>query len=48
MIWQLVDADELQVAWKPLDDVEPVVVEQQMIDSFVAKHGKFPFANRRR
>lgn len=48
MIWQLADCDELLVGWKPLARVEPVVVEQQMIDAFVSAYGMFPYANRRR
>ncbi len=48
MIWQLPDSDDLLVAWKPLVGVEPVTVEQSMIDDFVRLHGMFPFANRRR
>lgn len=48
MIWQLADSDDLRVAWKPIVNREPVVVEQEMIDEFVRAYGMFPFANRRR
>lgn len=48
MIWQLADSDDLLVAWKVLGDLEPVAVEQQMLDEFVRIFGTFPFANRRR
>jgi len=47
-IWQLADADSLLVCWKELDCDVPLVVEQQMIDEFVASCGKLPFANCRR
>jgi hypothetical protein len=45
-IWQLEDAPELVVCWKPLAEEEPAAVESQMISGFKAQHGgKRPFAN---
>lgn len=44
-IWQLANADELVICWKPTDD-EPREVEAKMIAQFKAEHqGLRPFAN---
>lgn len=45
-IWQLADAAELLVAWKPTAE-EPRTVEAEMIAAFVQQFGKRPFANLR-
>ncbi len=45
-IWQLSDADALVVAWRVVDNADPRVVEREMLQSFVARHRKRPFANR--
>lgn len=47
-IWQLADAQELCVAWKPLPDGEPSVVETALIAAFSAHYGRRPFANLRK
>ena len=43
-IWQLADAAELLVAWKPTAG-EPRTIEAEMIAAFVQQFGKRPFAN---
>lgn len=45
-IWQLSDAEDLIIAWKPLPDESPSEVETRMIDEFKRLHnGRRPFAN---
>ena len=44
-IWQLADADSLEVCWMETPNQEPRMVEKSMIEIFVARHGKRPFAN---
>jgi hypothetical protein len=44
-IWQLVDCDNLIVAWKSLTNEDPRTVEKSMIANFEAIYGKKPFAN---
>lgn len=49
-VWQLADAKDLLVCWKPLDVAvaEPREVEKQLISGFKAEHGgRRPFANLR-
>lgn len=49
-VWQLADAKDLLVCWKPLDVAvaEPREVERQLISDFKAEHGgRRPFANLR-
>lgn len=46
-IWQLKKSADLIVCWKPLPDDDPIVVENHLIELFVAKYGKRPFANLR-
>lgn len=48
MIWQLADSVGLLVAWKPLVGVEPLAIEQDLLDDFANQYGRLPFANRRR
>lgn len=43
-IWQLVDSDDLQLAWKPLDIEDAREVEQALIRNFELCYGKV-FAN---
>ena len=45
-IWQLPDAADLMIAWRPLpSDADAREVEIAMMDDFLACHGKLPFAN---
>ena len=47
-IWQIADAQDLIVCWKPLNIEEPATVETKMIDEFKEEHnGQRPFANLR-
>lgn len=49
-IWQLDDAEDLLVAWHPVDQdesgLEAAEMETQLIGAFKATHGNRPFANR--
>ena len=47
MIWQLADCDDLLVAWKLLEGIEPLDVEQELLEAFDAIYGKRPYANLR-
>lgn len=47
-IWQLTDAEELVVCWRPLDDVDPESIESTMLAEFERKHASLPFANLKR
>jgi hypothetical protein len=44
-LWQIADAQDLQVAWKTTPNEEPSVIESVMIAEFKALYGKRPFAN---
>ena len=44
-LWQLADAEDLLVAWRPED--EPERAEAALLDAFRAQHGVLPFANLR-
>lgn len=44
-IWQLADANLLQVCWKATPDDDPIEIEQCMIEEFLKHYGKRPFAN---
>ena len=44
-IWQLEEPKELVVCWKPLPNDEPRVIESQIINCFVKRFGRRPFAN---
>lgn len=46
LVWQLRDAEQLQVCWKEIRTGEPKVVETQWIQTFKSLYdGKRPFAN---
>lgn len=46
-IWQLKNAKDLLVCWKPLPDHEPAIVERSLIQAFTAQYSQRPFANLR-
>jgi hypothetical protein len=47
LIWQLEDANELLVAWKPTESSDPREIETALIREFASAHGSRPFANLR-
>jgi hypothetical protein len=44
-IWQLKDAEDLVVCWKPMPHDNPREVEKRMLAEFCTRYGKPPFAN---
>lgn len=44
-IWQLANHRDLIFCWKKTDNENPRKVEQSLIDSFLQRFGKIPFAN---
>jgi len=44
-IWQLVDAGDLLVYWKPTPTQTPRRVEKTLLEAFVQRYGQRPFAN---
>ena len=44
-LWQLADSDNLLIAWKTTPTTDPRSVEIKMLEEFVSRHGKLPFAN---
>lgn len=44
-IWQIKNAQNLVVCWKPITDESPAVLESAMIARFKEIYGKRPFAN---
>ena len=45
-LWQLADADDLILCWKPTLRTDPRSVEKAMISEFEAAYGRRPYANR--
>ena len=46
-VWQLADAAELVVCWRPIADGNPRDVEYALIQAFKQRYGARPFANLR-
>jgi hypothetical protein len=44
-IWQLEGCQDLMVGWVATPEEDPRIVEGRLLESFVAEHGGFPFAN---
>jgi hypothetical protein len=44
-IWQLEDSTELLFCWKSLENIDASTYELQLLASFKAKYGSYPFAN---
>lgn len=44
-LWQLADSDNLLIAWKTTPTADPRAEEIKMLEEFVSRHGKLPFAN---
>ncbi len=47
LVWQLKDAERLQVCWKELKEADPLSVEKKLIQAFRAQYKARPFANLR-
>ena len=45
-LWQLSDAEDLVVCWKPTPGSDPRLVEKAMISDFEVTYGRRPYANR--
>jgi hypothetical protein len=45
-LWQLADAEDLILCWKPIPRSDPRSAEKAIISEFEATHGRRPYANR--
>lgn len=45
LIWQIKNSENLILCWKTLKNEEPRTIESELIQQFVSKYGKRPFAN---
>lgn len=44
-IWQLANSTELVVCWNPTPNIDPAIIETNLIKEFKRQNGKRPFAN---
>lgn len=44
-LWQLADADDLVIAWEETPMTDPRMVEASMLQDYVTRYGRLPFAN---
>lgn len=44
-LWQLSDAEDLLVAWKEMPGQDVKQEEKSMLEDFIDRHGRLPFAN---
>ena len=44
-IWQLADAQDLLICWRPSGDADAEDIESEMLKQFAEHHGALPFAN---
>jgi hypothetical protein len=44
-LWQLSDCGALTIAWRP--DPAPLATERELLDRFMRRYGRLPFANLR-
>lgn len=47
LIWQIIDAQELVICWKPLPTGDPELLEKELIQKFQSIYSKRPLANLR-
>ena len=47
-IWQIADVRDCLLAWRPLPGQDSELYEKYLIACFIARYGRFPFANLRR
>ncbi len=45
LIWQLKNHKDLLICWKPTPDDDPREIEKSLINQFIVKFGKMPYAN---
>ena len=45
LLWQLDETESLQIGWLPTHDIDPRVIEREMLDAFARIFNRLPFAN---